>query len=196
MRQVPEAFREARELNREKGFTLIELLVVIAIIAILAAIAIPQFNKYRANAMLSNVQNMVKNIVNMASAVATSAAQNPACRYLTSFNAIITTSKNSTTATNCTSTSTACYVVAASGTTACDSAMIWDQTQGVNRPSWVAQVDGTLTLTTTATGIQISGGTVNVRSTYSVGGKNFGCQYNSATDTLGNIDSNNVCSTL
>ena len=53
------------ELNRaknEKGFTLIELLIVIAIIGILAAIAIPQFNQYKARAHDTAAQSDLHNI--------------------------------------------------------------------------------------------------------------------------------------
>ena len=62
MRDLYQAFAEARKLNRERGFTLIELLVVIAIIAILAAIAIPQFAKYRMRAFNSAAESDIRNL--------------------------------------------------------------------------------------------------------------------------------------
>lgn len=76
------------KIRNEKGFTLIELLIVIAIIGILAAIAIPQFNQYKARAYDSDVKSNIHNIYLACKAYWADSGSGGAC---TSATALLTT---------------------------------------------------------------------------------------------------------
>jgi len=201
MRKLWQDFRRVLELNREygkKGFSLIELLVVIAIIAILAAIAIPQYNKYRTNAMLSNVQALAKHLASDAFALGTTAGQNPACRYDNTFvvltiNGTQTADLNSTkdSADNC-DPNNDCTLVAlrSDNKTLCDYHIY---RANKDLPSWVETVNATLTITTEG-GVVKSEGSVTVTSSYSLGGGNYiGCTYNPQNDTLTDAGGSYYC---
>jgi len=123
-----EDFRRAVELSQrsgKKGFSLIELLVVIAIIAILAAIAIPQYNRYKIEAQISNTQNMIKDDTGYALDLATSMPSGHVEVYTA-------TSSDASAAQNCTA-SSSCYLIVKdlAGTN------LPNKYQKINIPYWV-----------------------------------------------------------
>ncbi|MGC8720631.1 MAG: prepilin-type N-terminal cleavage/methylation domain-containing protein [Thermodesulforhabdaceae bacterium] len=170
-------------MRNKKGFTLIELLVVVAIIAILAAIAVPQYMKYTANARLSNVQNLTKSLANLAVGLGATAVQNPdpQCRDANQFNLGFD------------ATGFYLYAFPVDGSVTCDQIKAFDQP-----PSWLAnnnciEVDG-LTISIYGTCVEITGGSIRVRSKYVVKGTTyFGCAYDGRSHILRDIDDSYRC---
>jgi prepilin-type N-terminal cleavage/methylation domain-containing protein len=163
---------------RRKGFTLIELLVVIAIIAILAAVAVPQYNKYRANAMLSNVQSFTKSIAGHVIDLATVAVQNPDCVGKAAI--YVQWDSNNNTLKACANNDCS---------TVCDSLVL-------SKPSWVSSIevkDGNNNyVTLSVTGSQASAsGYIGVTSTYVVNSKTLACKYDFSTQNLDDLDADN-----
>ena len=201
MRHIFEDFRRALELNRQndkKGFSLIELLVVIAIIAILAAIAIPQYNKYRANAMLSNVQGLAKSLANDALALATTSAQNPDIHCRFADNVTVVTKKNQPTGSTTTATSDKC-----SGGKECFLVALGNNSQTIcdynteELPAWVETAQAGLKIKIYGTNATIESGNVTVLSSYTIGNnKKIGCIYYPSNDTMADASTTYVCKTF